>query len=61
MTDPNDQKRIIAKSRGTYKGIVIMEVSTGFLIYIGPQMYGFETLPATTAFIDEYHKTTKQN
>lgn len=60
MTDPNDQKRIIARSRGTYRGVVIMEVSSGFLIYIGTMMHGFTTLPATTAFIDEYYKT-KQN
>lgn len=56
MTDPNDQKRIIARSRGTYRGIVIMEVSSGFLIYIGMKMYGFDSLTATTAFIDRYYK-----
>lgn len=59
MTDPNDQKRIIARSRGTYRGIVIMEVSTGFVIYIGVRMYGFESLKLTTAFIDDYYKTKR--
>lgn len=59
MTDPNDQKRIVARSRGTYRGIVIIEVSTGYLIYIGAKMYGFESLPETTAFIDAYYATKR--
>lgn len=59
MTDPNNQKRIIARSRGTYRGIVILEVSSGFLIYIGVKMFGFLTLAETTAFIDAYYLTKR--
>ncbi len=57
MSDHKDQKRIIVKSRGTYRGIVIMEVSSGFLFYIGTVMHGFALLTEVTAYIDSYYAT----
>lgn len=57
---PQKQKRIVARSRGTYRGVVIIEVPSGFLIFIGAQSHVEETLDAMKNYIDK-HCVTGRN
>ena len=53
-------KRIIVTPSGSYRGFLIMDNGTKYIIYIGTERKEFDTLEEATGFIDEWH-TLKKN
>jgi len=54
-------KKVVAVSRGQYRGIQIIELANGLLSFcLGTLTYTGKTLVAVTKFIDDYF-SLKQN
>jgi len=53
------KKKIFATSKGTYRGVLIYEVPTGFGFFLGVWFHKFPALQEATAYIDHWFDLRK--
>lgn len=53
------RKTILVVSSASYRGMAIMDITSGLAIFLGMWLYTFRTLQETTAFIDAWYDLKK--